>query len=314
MEQARFLPFVGVSALKQKTTPGARRLDEYETSDCHRDFPEVFHFRRAGAPLRRARFIMSLLHYISEAVIEDKEKLEQDFLSFLRELGYPEDSIFRGPSFHLRQNGPWRKIFQDQFGASGAVSGNGPLLCYADLAILDLESCQYAGLVEFRLQLDEDTGEKLAALFLAIFASTQTRPPVFLVVPQNNAGFRIHQLREDCHWQELPQKQFPHYPTLTAELAAETALAQKVKQARDLNRFAATCYVLAVIIALITVASIAGWSLLTPVQLTLLAFLGLLVIAPHAVGLRLTTPRARSKLAKKTWLLNHPQLPLFDRR
>ncbi len=253
---------------------------------------------------------MSLLHYISEAIIEDKEKLEQDFLSFLRELGYPEDSIFRGPSFHLRQNGPWRKNFQNQFGASGGD----PLLCYADLAILDLESCQYAGLVEFRLQLDEDTQEKLAALFLAIFASTQTRPPVFLVVPLNNSGFRIHQLREDGHWQELAQKQFPHYPTLTAELAAETALAQKVKQARDLNRFAATCYVLAAIIALITVASIAGWSLLTPVQLTLLAFLGLLVIAPHAVGLRLTTPRTRPKLAKKTWLLNHPQLPLFDRR
>ena len=30
---------------------------------------------------------MSLLHYISEPMVEDKEKLEQDFLVFLREAG-----------------------------------------------------------------------------------------------------------------------------------------------------------------------------------------------------------------------------------
>lgn len=257
---------------------------------------------------------MSLLHYISEPVLEDKEKLEQDFLTFLRELGFPEDSIFRGPSFHLNQNGKWLKSFSAKFGAFRGSSSGAPLECYADLAILDLESCQYAGLVEFRLQLDEEIEAKLAALFLAIFAVTNSRPPVFLVVPRNSGGFRIHQLREDGIWQEIPQKQFPHYPTLTAELAAESSLAQKVQQARDLDRFAVTCYGLAGLIALVILANIAGWSFLTPVQLTLVAFLALLVIAPHAVGLRLGTPKVRSGRNRKTWLLNHPHLPLLSRR
>lgn len=257
---------------------------------------------------------MSLLHYISEPVVEDKEKLEQEFMAFLRELGFPEDSIFRGPSFHLPQDGRWRRNFSARFGASRAISSGEPLQCYADLAILDLETHQYAGLVEFRLHLDEEVEAKLAALFLAIFAATNSRPPVFLVVPRNSGGFRIHQLREDGIWQELPQRQFPHYPTLTAELAAETSLAQKVQQAHDLDRFAVTCYVLAGIIALIILANAAGWRFLTPIQLTLIAFLSLLVIAPHAVGLRLGTPTTKSNPNKKSWLLNHPHLPLFDRR
>ena len=39
---------------------------------------------------------MSLLQYISDGVIEDKEKLEQDFLSFLRELNYLRRLDFSG--------------------------------------------------------------------------------------------------------------------------------------------------------------------------------------------------------------------------
>ena len=191
----------------------------------------------------------------------------------------------------------------------GGASPNEPVPCYADLAVLDLETCQYAGLVEFRLQLDEETESKLAGLFLGIFECTHNRPPVFLVVPRNSGGFRIHQLREDGNWQELPQKQFPHYPTLTAEFAAETALARKVKEAKDLDRFAITCYILAGIVALIAVANIVGWSLLTPVQLTLLFLVVLLIVAPHAIGLRLAAAKGGAEPPKKSWLLRHAHFP-----
>ena len=249
---------------------------------------------------------MSVLHYISEPVAEDKEKLEQDFLAFLREVGYPDDSIFRGPSFHLKQNGQWRRNFDE-------TSTSEPVPCYADLAILDLETSQYAGLVEFRLQADEKIEAKLAGLFLGIFESTESRPPVFLVVPRNNAGFRIHQLREDGNWQELPQKQFPRYPTLTTELAAETALARKIMETRELDRFAATCYALAAVLGLIVIANILGWTLLTPMQLSLLILVVLLFVAPHAIGLRLSSSKHRPGPPKRSWLLRHAHLPLFGR-
>ncbi|HZQ47023.1 MAG TPA: hypothetical protein VFC07_08430 [Verrucomicrobiae bacterium] len=241
---------------------------------------------------------MSLLNHKSDTAIEDKEKLEQDFLAFLCELGYPEDSIFRGPSFRLKESGQGRLNLYNWFGKTVSGTENEPLPCYADLAILDLDSRQYACLIEFRLQLDEEIESKLAGLFQAIFDCTQTKPPVFLVVPGANAGFRIHQLRENGNWQELPQRQFPHYPTLTAGLAAESALAQEVKQARDLDRFTITCYLLAGAVGLLTVVNIAGLSALTAIQLLLLILAALLVVAPHAVGFRLAAPKGRSKPSK----------------
>ncbi len=241
---------------------------------------------------------MSVLHYISDAVIEDKEKLEQDFLSFLRELNYPEDSIFRGPTFHLKENSERRDNLHNWLGRAAGGAANKPPPCYADLAILDLETCHYASLIEFRLQLDEEIESKLADLFQSILDCTQIKPPVFLVLPGPNGGFRIHQLRENGNWQELPQKQFPHYLTLTAGLAAEGTLAREVKEARNLDRFSITCYVLAGTVGLITIANIVGLSALSAVQLSLLILATLLVIAPHAVGIRLAAPRGRSGLFK----------------
>lgn len=241
---------------------------------------------------------MSLLHYISDATVEDKEKLEQDFLTFLRELNYPEDTIFRGPSFRLKEGEGERRSFYNWLGRTIGAPAHEPPPCYADLAVLDLESGQYACLIEFRLKLDEEIESKLAGMFQAIFACTQTRPPVFLVLPGLNGSFRIHRLRENGAWQELPQKQFPHYATLNAELAAESTLALEAKQSRDLDRFTITCYVLAGAIGLITVVNIAGLSALTAIQLTLLLFAAVLVVAPHAMGFRLAGLKGRPKLFK----------------
>ena len=234
---------------------------------------------------------MSLLHSISDTGIEDKEKLEEEFLSFLHDLDYPQDSIFRGPSFQLKLEGKWRDIFYRSF---GKTIGSFP--CYADLAILELETCQYAGLVEFRLQLDEQIESRLATVFQAVLDGTQSRPPAFLVVPGINAGFRIYQLRENAHWQELPKKHFPHYHTLIAGLTAEKTLVHGIVQARSLSRFTLTCRILAAAIGLITLASILGLSALNTGQMSLLILAVFLLVVPDAIGFHLFTPKPKTKL------------------
>ena len=233
----------------------------------------------------------ALPNSMSEVLLEDKEKLEEEFLSFLRDLNYPEGSVFRGPSFQLKNVGPWRNSFHALFGkATGSSGDEEPFPVYADLAVLDLENCQYASLIEFRLRIDEQIEGEMAALFGAILNCMEGKPPVFLVVPLFNAGFRIYQLRAGT-WQELPKKSFPHYPTLVAGLAAEKALIREVRQVRALDRFTITCHLLAGIIALIVVAGLGGFSVLTARQTTMLVLVTLLAVAPHAAGFRLLPPK-----------------------
>src|SRR5258706_6665642 len=93
---------------------------------------------------------------MSDVILEDKEKLEEEFLSFLRESNCPDDSILRGPCFPIKEPGRWKRTLSGWFGTvigTGAEEEEFP--CYADLSILDLESNEYVALVEFRLQLNE---------------------------------------------------------------------------------------------------------------------------------------------------------------
>jgi hypothetical protein len=233
-------------------------------------------------------------------LIEDKERLEEQFLSFLHDLNYPEDSIFRGPTFQIEEAAKRRANLYNPLAkvTSAESKGDDPFPCYADLAILDLESREYACLVEFRLQLNEQIEMEMADFFRTILASLDARPPVFLVVPQTNGNLRIHQLRENGIWQELTQKSFPHYPTLVAGHAAEKALTREVKLGRALDRFGSTCYILAGIIALIVIASIGGLSALTPSQMSLLVLVALLAVAPTAIGFRISSAKNKPRLIK----------------
>src|SRR4051794_40080591 len=93
---------------------------------------------------------------MSEVILEDKEKLEEEFLAFLHESNFPDDSIFRGPCFQIKTPGRWKRNVSGWFGSMvglGTEAEEPP--CYADLAILNLESNEYIALVEFRLQLNE---------------------------------------------------------------------------------------------------------------------------------------------------------------
>ena len=240
---------------------------------------------------------MSLLNSLPGAVIEDKEKLEENFLSFLHELDYPEGSLFRGPSFQLGQYRNWRAKFHDLM-SNPRYTAAQPLPCYADLAILDLETCQYAALIEFRLQLDGQVEARLAALFKAILDRLQTRPPVFLVVPGVDSGFRILQLRDNGVWQEIPKGEFPHHATLIAGLAAEKAIATEVRQTRDLDHFNVICHLLAIAVGAIAIANITGLGALNSRQISLLTLAAALAIAPYAIAFRNSTPKNKPRILK----------------
>jgi hypothetical protein len=229
-------------------------------------------------------------------LFENKEKLEEEFLSFLHNSNFPEDSIFRGPSFQLKE--PLRLQVQ-LFRGLGRVIGAAreePLPCYADLAILDLQGLEYAALIEFRLKLNEPVETEMAEFFGKILNCLETKPPVFLVVPLPDSGFCIYQLRENNRWQELPKINFPHYATLVAGHAAEKNLTREAKQGKSLDRFTLTCHTLAGVLGLLAVASIGGLTDLTATELLLLFLAALLLIAPFTVGFRLSHGKPKSRL------------------
>jgi hypothetical protein len=233
---------------------------------------------------------------MSDTFIEDKEKLEEDFLSFLHESQFPDDSIFRGPSFQLDEATKQRVGFPKLFTKEGMDDECFP--CYVDLAILDLESQEYAALIEFRLRLDEQVESEMSEFFSAILGCLEVKPPVFLVVPQGSSGFRIYQMRENGIWQEVSRKNFPHYATLVAGHAAERAVIREVTQGKALDRFTVTCYLVAGIIALIAISSISGLNALTSSQMTLLVVVALLAVAPHAISFRLSATRGKPRVLK----------------
>jgi len=241
---------------------------------------------------------MSLLNFMPNAPIEDKEKLEEEFLAFLHDLDYPEDAVFRGPSFQIKLRPPPRDNIRDWIGDTIGSSTAQATSCYADLAILDLQTCEYAALVEFRLHLDEQIESQLANVFQAVLESVQTRPPAFLVIPGLNSGFRIFQLRENGHWQELPKKHFPHYATLAAGFAAEKNFNREFNETRTLGRFAMACRIVAGAVAVIALSSMFGLSALTIGQILLVVLAAVLVIAPDALNLRSSNSKAGPKLMR----------------
>lgn len=229
---------------------------------------------------------MSLLNSIPDAAIEDKEMFEEEFLDFLRELDYPEDSIFRGPAFNLKLTRKWKARLQEALGGEGVSLRNDLLSCYADLAILELDTCRYAALIEFRLRADEETKSRIATLFQAVLECAEIRPPAFLVTPGRNGGFRIFQLRENEHWQELPAKHFPHYTTIAAGYAAEKSLNPGFRHERNMRRFTLACRALAGFLALVVCSSIVGLTALTVGQICLMITISILLMAPESFGFR----------------------------
>ena len=241
---------------------------------------------------------MSLLNITPNAVVEDKEKLEEDFIAFLREVGYPEDAFFRGPSFNV--NLPQKRTDPLQWlGQSFGDPGSHSVSCFADLAILELQTCQYLALVEFRLKLNEQTESRLAAVFQAVLNSVQTRPPAFLVAPAHTGGFRIYQLRENSRWEEVPKKYFPHYSTLAAGFTAEKTFNREFAQSRNQDRFALLCRMLAGAIGFLTFTSILGLSALTAGQICLVIVAALLLLAPEAAVFRSSGGRPKAKFLRR---------------
>jgi hypothetical protein len=236
---------------------------------------------------------------MSDPPFENKEKLEEEFLAFLHDTHFPQDSIFRGPCFQLRELSGRRRALPSWLGRIvGLRRRDEAFPCYADMAILDLEGREYVALIEFRLSLTEEIELEMAEFFQAILDCMVAKPPVFLVAPMSDLGFRICQLRENGVWQELPKRNFPSHATLVAGHAAEKAVAREAKQGRTLNHFTTTCHALAGALGLISFASIGRLASLTNAQMALLGFAALLAIAPHSLGIRLLNVKATQRLLR----------------
>ena len=223
---------------------------------------------------------------MSGDTMADKERLEEEFLAFLRESHFPDDSIYRGPCFGYLEARRWRRDLSARLNRLlGQPSGDETFPYYADLALLDLESREYIALVQFRLEFTEEVEAEVIAFFEPILSSLQTQPPVFLVVPQLNVGFRVYQLGENRQWKDVPRRNFPRYSTLAAGHAAAKTLAAEARSEAVLDRFSVTCYSLAGALGLLTVGGIVGVTSLNDRQLVLLLAAALLALAPHSLGL-----------------------------
>ena len=236
---------------------------------------------------------------MAEAVLEDKEELEQEFLAFLHGAGIPENSIFRGPCFQIPGLRTWRRELFAWFGRLlGAERDDEGSRCYADMAILDLESSEYVALIEFRLCLTDEIETEIAQFFRGIMNCIGVKPPVFLISPSMTSGFRICQLRENGVWQTLPQQSFPSYTTLVAGHAAERKFIEEASRGRALDHFTITCHALAAVLGLISLASLGRLASLTDNEMLLLGLAALLVIAPHSIGIRLSNAKHKPRLGR----------------
>jgi len=228
---------------------------------------------------------------MTDVAFQVREQLEEEFLSFLRQSNFPDDSIFRGPSFQIKKRGIWNRPFSRRSGSREMAKLYGEATpCYADLAILDLVSCEYVCLVEFRMEHNEHVEKEVSRLFKAILNSISPKPPVFLVTADAVSRFRIFQLSDDNAWRELSKSDFPHYPTLAAAHIADTKLARELQRERTLDRFTEICHVVVGTICLVTIAFLGGLAAISIGKLILLCIVAVLVIAP-LIGLRLPTIR-----------------------
>lgn len=239
---------------------------------------------------------MSLLHSIWDTTVEDKESLEEEFLAWLREHGYPEGSLFRGPSFHLKLGRKSREAFRRHF-HHAAFDESHELSCYTDLAILDLESNQYAALVEFRTHLDDDDEKRLATVFQAILDELPAAPAIYLVVPGAQYGFIIYQMQDGGFWSEIPATQFPGYSAMTKNFATARLSNEELHHTRGLSRFTYACRALAILIAALTIYSFIRVGPLTTVHILLLIIAALLFLGPEALGYQ-TAAKHRPKILR----------------
>jgi hypothetical protein len=236
---------------------------------------------------------------MAEAVLEDKEELEQEFLAFLHGAGFPEESVFRGPCFQIPGLRTWRRALFAWFGRLlGADREEERSPCYADMAVLDLENSEYVALIEFRLRLTDEIETEIAQFFRGILNCVTVKPPVFLISPSMTSGFRICQLRENGVWQPMPQRSFPGYKTLVAGHEAERKFMEEASRGRALDHFTVTCHALAGVLGLISLASLGKLASLTDNEMLLLGLAALLVIAPHSIGIRLSNAKHKPRLLR----------------
>lgn len=140
----------------------------------------------------------------------NERQLINRFIHFLSEnKGYPTESVV----------------------SEFSVSSRNDVRFLVDLALLDLESNEYIGLVEFKNKPDERAKRYSRDQVLRYRDVLGVHSaPLFLVTPIGEDSFQIHRLENDEIWIPISLDDFPPYKTLSSQRKAEEKIWQEQKE------------------------------------------------------------------------------------
>lgn len=142
----------------------------------------------------------------------NEKQLINRFIQFLSEnKGYPTESVASELSISSRNDKDVR--------------------FYVDLALLDLDSNEYIGLIEFKSKLDEKAKKNSRDQVLRYRDVLGVHSaPLFLVTPLGEESFQIHRLENDEVWIPISLDDFPAYKTLSSQRKAEEKIWKDQKE------------------------------------------------------------------------------------
>jgi hypothetical protein len=141
----------------------------------------------------------------------DEKQLEDKFIAFLYERGYPKESILTQVPL---------------------VSTNG-IRHQPDLLIVDTEIDEYIGLVEFKSKPDFHAAFDQVSQYLKFIGSKST--PAFFVTPKGEDDFSIFNLINVDEWSEIEKADFPTFSALSSKKQIEDKQFRKEIEKEKLN-------------------------------------------------------------------------------
>lgn len=112
-----------------------------------------------------------------------------------------------------------------------SISSRSDVRFFVDLALLDLESNEYIGLVEFKNKPDERAKRNSREQVLRYRDVLGVHSaPLYLVTPIGEESFQIHRLENDEIWIPISLDDFPSYKTLSSQRKAEEKIWKEQKE------------------------------------------------------------------------------------
>ena len=198
-------------------------------------------------------------------------EFEARVAAFLRERGYPEDSIV-----------PEARV----------ESKSGKRVFRPDFLIVDPQREERLAIIEAKaIDLGKSRCSVQDQLLGYSNALAEPATETFLVTPGvNGTDLAFHRLSEDGELEEFPASDFPRFPALIANklAAGKKSVEQKQKEAAD--DFKQRCSWIAAIAFLLVVLDffldMKKMEVLNPERLTVLGAISLLLVVPYAAKLK----------------------------